>query len=281
LLGKLFKKQSYQVPSGSGPDGLLHRAAYTFGLDDRGVSGAFSDWLRGNTSFVPYVRLLDDSTAGGSSSGVIKASYETGGTSGNAASTAPLGPGVTPGGLSKGGTALASQLYRHARAPASEGGLGMDRAHALAMLGNAFAESYLNPNAIGDNGRSFGLFQEHGERMTAMFRDLGIRARDPLAQLDFAFKEQMARDPGFFTRQGSVGALTNDFEQSFERPLHPTDRSAFSESIARALGAINDTKARHRIGAQRRQERQHQCARQYDRAWQCRRRNGSVPPQST
>jgi hypothetical protein len=240
LFKKLFHHESYQVPTGSGPDGLLHHAAYTFGLDDRGVSGAFADWLHGNTSFVPYVRVLDDSAAGGSASGVTKASYETGGV--GAGSSAPLGPGGTPGGLSKGGTALANKLYLHARSPVSEGGLGLDRAHTLAMLGNAFAESYLNPGAVGDNGRSFGLFQEHDDRMTAMFRDLGSRARDPLAQLDFAFKEQMARDPGFFARQGSVHDLTNDFERSFERPARPTDRGAFSDSIARALGAISDTR---------------------------------------
>ena len=70
---------------------------------------------------------------------------------------------------------LARQLYQHATAAVNHGGLGLDRADALAMLGNAEAESGLNPAAIGPHGTSAGLFQEHNspsdDRMTRMNGD--------------------------------------------------------------------------------------------------------------
>ena len=232
LLGKLFNHgdqtgrtiplpQSYE-PGAGGNAGLFHQMAYRYGMDTGGTGNALSS--TGCMAPAALHRAFASSASAGTTAPAAApaASFrphsETG--SGGGGSRAPLGPGGTPGRMSAGGAAMASKLYRHARAPTSEGGLGLDRAHALAMLGNAFAESYLNPGAVGDNGQSFGLFQEHGDRMRAMFGALGARARDPLAQLDFAYKEQMARDPGFFTRQGSVGDLTNDFERSFERPAH-------------------------------------------------------------
>lgn len=243
----LLHHESYQPDAGEGAGGLFHRIAYHYGMDTGGTGNALTDWLHGTSGFTPAVRVVgfgrDDGT-GTSPTGIIPASYEPGGGSGSGGSQAPLGPGGTPGKMSEGGAALANKLYLHARAPVDEGGLGMDRAHALAMIGaGAFAESYLNPAAVGDNGTSFGMFQEHGARGTAMLGALGPNWRnDPLGQLDFAFKEQQQRDPGWFQRGGSAGDLGNDWERGFERPAHPTDRSAFVDGISRALGSIGDTR---------------------------------------
>jgi hypothetical protein len=173
------------------------------------------------------VRAIDAGALGFTSGGLIQASYTTGGI--GAGALGPLGPG---GAVPRFSADLAQRLYAHARS------LGLDKPHALAMLGNALAESGLDPNRVGDNGTSFGLFQEHNDRMTAMLRALGQRANDPIAQFDFAYWEQMQRDPGWFKRHTDA----NDFERSFERPAHLTDRSPFADAISRALGAIGDTR---------------------------------------
>src|SRR5487761_388773 len=147
-------------------------------------------------------------------------------------SSAALPPGGAAPMLPAERAAMAQRLYAEARAK------GLDRAHALAMLGNASAESGLNPSARGDyqNGipTSFGLFQWHDSRMRSMLSALGSRGKDPLAQLDYAIARQRARDPGWFG-PGSVKDLTNRWETGFERPAHPTDRTPFADRIARAL----------------------------------------------
>src|SRR5487761_1550752 len=147
-------------------------------------------------------------------------------------SSAALPPGGGAPMLPAERAAMARRLYAEARAQ------GLDRAHALAMLGNASAESGLNPSARGDyqNGipTSFGLFQWHDSRMRSMLSALGSRGKDPLAQLDYAIARQRARDPGWFG-PGSVKDLTNRWETGFERPAHPTDRTPFADRIAQAL----------------------------------------------
>lgn len=136
--------------------------------------------------------------------------------------------------LSSGQVQAASALFSHLTAPKSQGGLGLDRAHALAILGNADAESSLNPAARGDHGTSLGMFQWHGARGQEMLRALGDRAGDSLAQLDYAVKDQMRRDPGWFA-PGSVTDLTNRWETGYERPASPADRTHFADRIAAAL----------------------------------------------
>jgi len=158
---------------------------------------------------------------------------------GGAAGPAPGGASPPPGGaaavlpLSGAGGELARRLYAEARSR------GLDREHALALLGNAYAESGLRAAALGDyeNGipTSFGLFQEHNERMRDMLRTLGPRAKDPLAQLDYAIDEMRRRDAGWFGQSGSPRDLTNSFERSFERPSNVVDRGAFADRIASAL----------------------------------------------
>ena len=90
------------------------------------------------------------------------------------------------------------------------------------MLGNAEAESGLNPAAIGPHGTSAGLFQEHNspsdDRMTRMMATLGANWRDPFKQFDYAWREQMNRDRGWFGAAGSVKDRTNSWEDSFEKP---------------------------------------------------------------
>ena len=140
----------------------------------------------------------------------------------------PLPPGEAAPMLPAERAAMAQRLYAEARAR------GLDQAHALAMLGNASAESGLNPLAVGDHGTSHGLFQWHNSRWRTLQAALGARANDPIAQLDYAISRQRARDPGWFDA-GSVSGLTNRWETGFEKPLHATDRTPFADRIAQAL----------------------------------------------
>ena len=147
----------------------------------------------------------------------------------------PLGPAGAAGPLPADRAALARELYQHATAAVDQGGLGLDRADALAMLGNAEAESGLNPAAIGDHGTSAGLFQWHADRMARMQATLGADWQDPVKQFDYAWREQMNRDRGWFGAAGSAKDRTNSWEQSFEKPANPADRSNFTSRIADAL----------------------------------------------
>ena len=184
---------------------------------------AFADWL---TTHLPS--WLTDSWTGGSTG--------TGGAAGasrTAPGEGPISGGRAAGPLSGERADLARRLVAEAQAR------GLDQAHALALVGNAFAESGLNPAALGDyqNGipTSFGLFQEHDSRMRDMLTALGSRAKDPLAQLDYAIDEMRRRDPGWFNRTADQRDLTNDFERSFERPRDVVDRGSFADRIAGAL----------------------------------------------
>lgn len=177
---------------------------------------AFADWLKDHLP--EWVVRLWTGGAAGDAAGA------------GAGSSGPLLPGRQAGPLPAERADLARRLVDEAQRR------GVDRAHAIAMLGNASAESGLNAGALGDyeNGipTSFGLFQEHDTRMRDMLRTLGARAKDPVAQLDYAIDEMRRRDPGWFNRSDD---LTNSFERSFERPKNVVDRSSFSDRIASAL----------------------------------------------
>jgi Phage tail lysozyme len=237
------QRQAYRVPGG-GVNSLLHMASYETpaqGGSSYGAAGDLQSWLHGSTSFVPSVRIIDASGifGGGISggSGGFAGGGSGGGTSGGGSFGSPL-PGQGAGRVPVNKADAIKRLYLHARAPVSAGGLGLDQAHTMALLGNAFAESGFDPMASGDHGTSHGLFQWHNDRWTALQSALGKRASDPLAQLDYAVKEQMQRDPGWFKRQGN---LTNDFEHGFERPSRDVDRSTWTDAVSRALGAIGGT----------------------------------------
>lgn len=86
---------------------------------------------------------------------------------------------------------------------------GWSKIAASGIVGNLFAESRMNPNAIGDNGNAFGLAQwnDRGPAMKAFLASQGKAWNDFFGQLDFIDHElrttearagsqlRMARDP--------------------------------------------------------------------------------------
>jgi hypothetical protein len=177
----------------------------------RGKLKDFADWLFDK---LPWLRWLSGGTMPGGAGG-------SGGTV----------PGRTALPPTKEKAELIQGLYQEALRK------GVDPLHAQAMIANAYAESGLDPRALGDDKTSLGLFQEHLDRMTAMKAALGARVYDPMAQLDYAIDEQRRKHPEWFTTAGSLHDLTQSFEKGFEAPKTIEDRGSFADRIAETLSS--------------------------------------------
>lgn len=71
------------------------------------------------------------------------------------------------------------------------------------LAGGPAAESHFNPMAIGDNNTSYGLYQEHGQRLGLLFKEYGNHPT-VAQQNQFAWDE--LHDPRF-VRKGTLAAL--------------------------------------------------------------------------
>lgn len=98
---------------------------------------------------------------------------------------------------------------------------GLSKNLAAAAIVNAYAESGLNPDAVGDGGHSVGLFQENdwgaGRGMTVEAR------KDPVTNIRTILKREVLAGMGRRLRAAdkngaSVEELTNLFCQDIERP---------------------------------------------------------------
>lgn len=100
---------------------------------------------------------------------------------------------------------------------------GLHPTGAAAMLGNVKQESGYNPGAVGDNGKSFGLFQWQKDRRVNLEQEankLGKPVADPYVQMDFALKELggMPQLLAALQQGGDPRALAVQFSNKFERP---------------------------------------------------------------
>src|SRR5579864_573860 len=102
---------------------------------------------------------------------------------------------------------------------------GLSSAGADGMLRNAFQdESGGDPDAIGDGGTSFGLFQEHNSRGKELFDYADKRkkdADDPYVQVDFAVDELKNKFPDLYKTLQTTkdeSQAHDDFRRIFERP---------------------------------------------------------------
>lgn len=98
---------------------------------------------------------------------------------------------------------------------------GLSKNLAAAAIVNAYAESGLNPDAVGDGGHSIGLFQENdwgaGRGMTVEER------KNPITNIRTILKREVMAGMGRRLRaadqnKASVEELTNLFCQDIERP---------------------------------------------------------------
>ena len=71
---------------------------------------------------------------------------------------------------------------------------GLSHNHALGMLANIKAESSFDTGAVGDGGKSFGLFQHYDERRDALLKFIEEKYENKdwktnwKAQIDFALQ---------------------------------------------------------------------------------------------
>lgn len=80
---------------------------------------------------------------------------------------------------------------------------GFTKEQATGIMGNMMTESRFNPNAVGDKGTSFGMFQHHNERwdnLKKFAESLGTTANNPLAQLKYTLHELKTTHKGAYQK---------------------------------------------------------------------------------
>jgi hypothetical protein len=88
---------------------------------------------------------------------------------------------------------------------------GATTVQAIGIMANGLAESSLNPEEIGDNGTSFGLWQEHGTQYA------GLVTGNPTADMNAQVKV-LALNKGFAAASGATaGAAAGNFSANYER----------------------------------------------------------------
>jgi Phage tail lysozyme len=88
---------------------------------------------------------------------------------------------------------------------------GASTIQAIGIMANMIAESGLNPEAVGDQGTSFGLVQQHGMQYAGLVT--GNPQTDMTAQI-----KVVAQNGGFAAANGATGAAAaGNFAQNYER----------------------------------------------------------------
>ena len=115
---------------------------------------------------------------------------------------------------------------------------GFDKDSAAAMVGNWIYESggQLNPNAIGDNGTSYGIAQWHNERWQGLLewaKENNSDASDFRTQVLFALHEIISgREKGnFYANNGSLTQQVRNYMNNVERPSAEARISTFQERL--------------------------------------------------
>lgn len=133
-----------------------------------------------------------------------------------------------------------------ARAMAFFRGLGWSQAQAAGIVANLWSESSLNPGAVGDNGKAFGIAQWHPDRQAAfrVWSGKDIRQSTLQEQLAFVHHELTA---GAEQRAGMMLRASTNAQQAgatvsryYERPL-AADAEAAKRGTLAAQIANNTT----------------------------------------
>lgn len=118
---------------------------------------------------------------------------------------------------------------------------GVDSIHAAAITGNAFGESGYNPNAVGDNGSAFGLFQWHPDRQAGFEAATGTPINESTWQQQAGYAlTEMKQHPflaGDFWGQSSLAGATASFAKNFERPADLA--ASFKNRLGAASNVLN------------------------------------------
>jgi hypothetical protein len=108
-------------------------------------------------------------------------------------------------------------------------GAGASTIQAIGIMANMIAESGLNPEAVGDQGTSFGLVQQHGMQYAGLVS--GNAANDMAAQI-----KTMATNGGIVAASGSTGAAAaGNFSANYERcTTCQPGQASYNERVANA-----------------------------------------------
>lgn len=127
-------------------------------------------------------------------------------------------------------------------------GKGLAPHQVAAIVGNASAESALNPLAVGDGGTSFGLFQHHADRGAGLLSSVGGLGGlgDINGQLEYVWKELLSSEGGVLERlkaSGNVNDATAAFT-GFERPqgwsaANPSGALGWGDRLGAAEDALS------------------------------------------
>jgi hypothetical protein len=112
--------------------------------------------------------------------------------------------------------------------------MGIPDIHAQGMLANIQGESNFNPRAIGDGGKSFGLFQHYADRGQALKQFSGGDWTNPVKQLQYAITEpdtQKYLSTPFRNWQDA----SKNFTTQWERPANPLQKAADRQRKYRPL----------------------------------------------
>lgn len=122
---------------------------------------------------------------------------------------------------------------------------GFHRGVALAAVANAWAESSLNPNAVGDAGKSVGLFQLHE---AGVGHGMSVEARRDPATNARTMANWGRREPRFMEVVNDPNSTLRDLTYAFtvylERPQnmheHGLSRAAWAERNYPSAAAVSD-----------------------------------------
>lgn len=164
--------------------------------------------------------------------------------SGSAATAAPA-PIALPRGPSN-AAAVMQRVHDYFR------GKGLSEAQTAGILANVAAESGFDPTKVGDNGTSYGLFQEHADRLAAMQRRFGTATPSLDQQLDYAWWELQGPKAGVLegmrmahTPQENGAIFSNGFEVPAGGPAEGVRRG---DAAGQFMGTVQVDVRLHNAG---------------------------------
>lgn len=123
-------------------------------------------------------------------------------------------------------------------------GKGWTPAQAAGIVGNLVTESKLKTDAVGDNGKAYGIAQWHPDRQAkfkqVMGRDIrGSRLEDQLAFLDWELRHTESAAGNALARTTTAAAAASIFDRKYERSSGAAIQERMANANAIASGNLS------------------------------------------
>lgn len=120
-------------------------------------------------------------------------------------------------------------------------GQGWSPQAAAGIVGNLYGESGLNPAAVGDGGKAYGIAQWHPDRQANFARVMGrsivgSTVEQQLQFVNWELNNTESKAGGLLRKASSVADATKTFMTAFERPAN---LSSLNKRISAAQDAIS------------------------------------------